>query len=107
MNSKTFLHTHHPSSTPLDTKLGSIGAAAGDKRGTRILNQFTVRNGYGFINRNDSKGDGCTQETHITKKPKNLLLEVEFDIVKEKGGGRSKCYRPCGVPVQDRKYNYR
>lgn len=55
--------------------------AAGDKRGTRSLNQFTIRNGYGFINRNDNKDDVCTQQIHIKKKSKKNLLEVDSSVI--------------------------
>jgi hypothetical protein len=33
-----------------------------------------------FINRNDTKDDGCTQEIDIKKKPKKNLLEVETQV---------------------------
>ncbi|KAK2086521.1 Y-box-binding protein 3 [Saguinus oedipus] len=103
------------------TAAASLATAAGSEDAekkvlaTKVLDavkRFKVRNGYGFINRNDTKEDVFVHQTTIKKNnPQKYLSSVgdgetvEFDVVEgEKGAEAANVTGLDGVPMEGSHY---
>nr|XP_034348971.1 Y-box-binding protein 3-like [Arvicanthis niloticus]XP_034348972.1 Y-box-binding protein 3-like [Arvicanthis niloticus]XP_034348973.1 Y-box-binding protein 3-like [Arvicanthis niloticus] len=102
---------------PAPASSAPVGSEDSEKKvlATKVLGTvkwFNIRNGYGFINRNDTKEDVFIHQTAIKKNnPRKYLRSVgegeivEFDVVTGKGGPKAtNVTDPDGVPVEGSRY---
>uniref|UniRef100_UPI001486963C Y-box-binding protein 3-like n=1 Tax=Arvicanthis niloticus TaxID=61156 RepID=UPI001486963C len=102
---------------PAQASSPPTGSGDAEKRvlATKVLGTvkwFNVRNGYGFVNRNDTKEDVFVHQTAIKKNnPCKYLCSVgegeivEFDVVAGKVGPKARNVTgPDGVPIEGSHY---